>query len=138
MRRDECGTSSEDSNSLTLEKGCRVLGEVFSDVVDAIVQGLDIDLGSHLFETHAAQLSTEGHRPTSCDHRLRGNAIEEVGRTADDFAFDDGDLGSETGGVRRRHVAGWTSANDEKADCHAERISVDTRSLPARDESSSS
>ena len=94
------------------------------DVVDTVVESVDVDLGSHLFEPHPAQLSPERHRTAGGDHRLGGNAVEKVGGTADDVAFDDRDFGTEASGVRCSGVAGRTSADDEEAHSHGDRLPV--------------
>ena len=58
------------------------------------------------------------HRPAGGDHRLRRDAVPQVGGAADDVAFDHGDLGTEPGGVGGRGVPGRPAADDQETRRH--------------------
>ena len=55
------------------------------------------------------------HGAAGGDHRLRRDAVPQVGGAADDVALDEGDLGAEAGRVGGRLVAGGPAADDHEA-----------------------
>ena len=62
----------------------------------------------------------EAHRPAGGDHRLRRDAVPQVGGAADDVALDHRDLGAEAGRVGGRGVAGRPAADDHESSCHGD------------------
>ena len=58
------------------------------------------------------------HRPAGGDHRLRRDAVPQVGRAADDVALDHRDLGAEAGGSGGGGVAGRSAADDHESSAH--------------------
>ena len=61
------------------------------------------------------------HRAAGRDHRLRRDAVPQVGGAADDVALDHRHLGAEPGGVGRGGVAGGPAADDHEARRHQAR-----------------
>ena len=69
------------------------------------------------------------HGAAGGDHRLRRDAVPQVGGAADDVALDQRDLGAETGGIRGRLVAGRSAADDHEAHGHCPRVPARSRGL---------
>ena len=78
----------------------------------------DVDLGLLLLEAHSLDPASERDRPAGGDHRLRRDAVPQVGGTADDVALDERDLGAEARGVGGRGVAGGATADDHETSGH--------------------
>ena len=66
-------------------------------------------------EAHALDAAGEGHRPAGGDHRLRRDAVPQVGGAADDLALDHRDVGAEAGRVGGGGGAGRAAADDHEA-----------------------
>ena len=78
----------------------------------------------------------EAHRPAGGDHRLRRDAVPQVGGAADDVAFDHRDLRAEAGGVGRGGVAGRPAADDHESSCHRGRKASGAQSAASAQPSS--
>ena len=92
--------------------------QVVLDALDAAGERLGVDLGVGLLEAHPVDRREEAHRAAGGDHRLRRDAVPEVGGAADDVALDHRHLGAEPGGVGGRGVAGRAAADDHEASGH--------------------
>ncbi len=88
------------------------------------VRRVDVDLGDRLLEAHPRRPAQEAHRPAGGDHRLRRDAVPQVGGAADDVALDHRDVGAEPGGVGGRRVAGRSAADDHEACGHGVRLGL--------------
>ena len=71
-------------------------------------------------EPHLRRPSDRRQRAARGDHRLRGDAVPQVGGAADHVLLDHRDLGPEAGGVAGRGVAGRSPADDHEAQRHGE------------------
>src|SRR5690606_31244982 len=92
------------------------------DLLDAGAQALEVELGPGSGEAHAGAAVDEAHGPGRGDHGLRGDAVPEVRRAADDVLLDHRHASAETccGGGRR--VAGRSTADDDEAKAHGLRL----------------
>ena len=61
-------------------------------------------------------------RDAGGDHRLRRDAVEEVGGAPEDVPLDERDLGAEAGCGGGRRVAGGTTADDDEPMGHGRRL----------------
>ena len=121
--RPSCGPTKravprDHAHALALQQPGRAVLQVRLDPLDARRQRLGVDLGDGLLEAHPRRPAQEAHRPAGGDHRLRRDAVPEVGGAADHVALDHRHLGAETGGVRGRRVAGRAAADDEESGSH--------------------
>ncbi len=114
------GRAADQLDPLALQQSGRVALEMVLDVFDALGQPGDVDLGHLLLEPHPADPPGEAHRPTGGDHRLRRDAVPQMGRAANDVAFDQGDLGAEPGRMGGRSVPRGPTTDDDEACRHGE------------------
>ena len=121
-RRREAGRALQDAHALAGEQRGRAAREMFLDVLDALGESLHVDLRPNLLQTHSLNPSAERHRSAGGDHGLGRDAIEKVGRSTHQVAFDHGDVGAQSGGIGGRGVAGRTATDDQKAHCHAMQV----------------
>ena len=75
-------------------------------------------------EAHLRGAAHRRQRAAGGDHRLRRDAVPEVGGPADHVLLDDRDLGAEAGGVGGRGVAGRAAADDHEAQRHVARLPI--------------
>ena len=93
--------------------------EVALDVGQPGLQRRRIELGRGLvLEAEQLGATGEGHGAAGGDHRLRGDAVPQVGGTTDDVALDEGNVRSKAGSVGRGRVAGRSPADDDEANRH--------------------
>ena len=92
------------------------------DPADAVGEGVDIDLHVVLLDAHPREALCGTHRTASRDHRLRGDAVEQVGRTSHDLALNHGDLGTEPGGPCGRGIPAGPAADDHESMRHTLRL----------------
>jgi hypothetical protein len=92
------------------------------DALDALGEGADVDGGVDAGEPHPADRPGATDRPAGGDHRLRRDAVPEVGGAADHVPFDHDHLGAEPGSGRRCGVAGRTAADDQESRRHTSRV----------------
>ena len=71
-----------------------------------------------LLEAHPRRTAHERHRPAGGDHRLRRDAVPQVGGTTDDVALDHRHVGAEALGVGGGGVPGRTTTDDHEASGH--------------------
>ena len=90
--------------------------------LDPVGAGGGVDLGSLCSSPIPCDAAAEAHGPAGGDHRLRRDAVPEVGGAADDVALDNGDLGTEARRVRGGGVAGGTAADDDEVQGHVARL----------------
>ena len=83
-----------------------------------LVRLLDIDGRVDVGQAEPTDRPGAADRPPGGDHRLRRDAVPEVGGAADDVALDHHDLGPEPGGVGGRGVAGRAATDDDEASAH--------------------
>ena len=93
--------------------------QVLFDVGQAGLDGGGVELRRRLV-LEAEQLGPAGERHGAAggDHCFGGNAVPQVGGTADDVALDESDFGSEAGGVGGGRVACRSPADDDEAHGH--------------------
>jgi hypothetical protein len=106
--------------------------EAVLDVGDALAQGLEVELDVDAGQSHRRRTVHHGHGATGGDHGLAGDAVEQVGGTADDVALDQGDVSPQTGGVGGTRRAAGTTADDDEAlgtDGHTARLSAGSTPL---------
>ena len=77
--------------------------------------------GRHVGEAHALGRVDQRQRAAGGDHRLRRDAVPQVGGAADDVALDERDLGAEPGRVGGGLVAGRAATDDHEALGHGRR-----------------
>jgi hypothetical protein len=130
VRIDEAGRAAHEPHPLTLEQLGGVVAHVTLDALDARRERLHVDLGVGLLEAHPADALGEAHRPAGRDHRLRRDAVPQVGGATDDVALDHRHLGAEAGGVGGGGVPGGPAADDDEACGHGARLRPSAVTVP--------
>ena len=122
VRTREPARPTENANALALEDLGVVVAHPVLDAFDAGGQALDVDFGIVVLQPHAFETIREADRTAGGNHRLRRNAVPQVGRSTDDVALDHGDLSPHPRRMRRRIVTGWAAAEDDKSCAHTVRL----------------
>jgi hypothetical protein len=100
---------------LTLEQVSGGRLQTFSDVGDALRQGVDIDFYVVLLDTHPGEALGHRERTTGGNHRLGGHTIEKMRSSTNDVALDDRDVSAETSSGAGCRITGRTTTDDHKS-----------------------
>ncbi len=124
---DQATGALDEADALAAEQAAHRALESGLDGGDALLEGVEVDLGRHPAQAHALGLVEVAHGTAGGDHGLRRDAVPQVRRAADDVALDDGDLGAEAGSGGGGLVPRGATTDDDEAHGHASRLPVPGR-----------
>ena len=123
VRALHAAAADDDAHTLAVQELPPRALQVTGDGRDALPQGREVQLRAQVGQAHSPGPTGHRHHPAGGDHRLRRDAVPQVGRAPHHVPFHERDLGSEARRVRGRIDPRRASTDDDEAHRHAARLS---------------